>query len=315
MIGEVILEKKQWKYKIGGGVGCGTILVFIMTVGMAALCLWFHKTGNDAILLGRIILTMFAAAFVLSLYRTIFFKVLINKDGFYYQSAPGNGRYYRYSEIRRAWLSSGRETNSNTATYCNYETRDGKIVRIAITGADTDAAEYLIKRVEAVAFSEVTATEDDQRDITISGKVQGLTRIGILVCIIGIVLWLSFSLAREGLPPVSYVPATIASACALVYMIAHYLFYRIDIKRDGFYCRTNPFNGQFYKYRDIASCKLIETRRKRGSVYRAGTRKTYYLYYLVFTDRSGKEHRIQYDKSLFEREINILLARMNQGQS
>ena len=118
MIGEVILEKKQWKYKIGGGVGCGTILVFIMTVGMAALCLWFHKTGNDAILLGRIILTMFAAAFVLSLYRTIFFKVLINKDGFYYQSAPGNGRYYRYSEIRRAWLSSGRETNSNTATYC-----------------------------------------------------------------------------------------------------------------------------------------------------------------------------------------------------
>ena len=315
MIGEVILEKKQWKYKIGGGVGCGTILVFIMTVGMAALCLWFHKTGNDAILLGRIILTMFAAAFVLSLYRTIFFKVLINKDGFYYQSAPGNGRYYRYSEIRRAWLSSGRETNSNTATYCNYETRDGKIVRIAITGADTDAAEYLIERVEAVAFSEVTATEDDQRDITISGKVQGLTRIGILVCIIGIVLWLSFSLAREGLPPVSYVLAIIASACALVYMIVHYLFYRIDIKRDGFYCRTNPFNGQFYKYRDIASCKLIETRRKRGSVYRAGTRKTYYLYYLVFTDRSGKEHRIQYDKSLFEREINILLARMNQGQS
>ena len=315
MIGEVILEKKQWKYKIGGGVGCGTILVFIMTVGMAALCLWFHKTGNDAILLGRIILTMFAAAFVLSLYRTIFFKVLINKDGFYYQSAPGNGRYYRYSEIRRAWLSSGRETNSNTATYCNYETRDGKIVRIAITGADTDAAEYLIKRVEAVAFSEVTATEDDQRDITISGKVQGLTRIGILVCIIGIVLWLSFSLAREGLPPVSYVLAIIASACALVYMIVHYLFYRIDIKRDGFYCRTNPFNGQFYKYRDIASCKLIETRRKRVSVYRAGTRKTYYLYYLVFTDRSGKEHRIQYDKSLFEREINILLARMNQGQS
>lgn len=307
------MDKKQWKYKIGGGVGCGTILVFFMMVGMAALCLWFHKMGNGAILLGRIILTMFAVAFVLSLYRTIFFKVLIGKDGFFYQSAPGNGRYYRYSEIRRAWISSGRETNSNTATYCNYETRDGKTVRITITGADTDAAEYLIERVEAVAFSEVTATEDDQRDITISGKVQGVTRIAILVFIIGIVMWLSFSLAREGLPPVSYVLPIIASACALMYMIVYYLFYRIDIKRDGFYCRTSPFNGQFYKYRDIASCKLVEKHRQRGSAYRGGNRKTHYLYYLVFTDKSGKEHRIQYDKGLFEREINILLARMKQG--
>lgn len=307
------MENKQWKYKIGGNL-VGTILVFIMTVGMAALCLWFQKTGNGAILLGRIILTMFAVAFVLGLYRAIFFKVLINKDGFYHQSAPGNGRYYRYSEIRRAWISSGRETNSHEATYCNYETRDGKIVRIAITGADTDAAEYLIKRVEAVAVSNVAGTEDDMRDHTISGKVQGITRIAVLCFIIGIVMWLSHSLAQEGLPPIGYVLPVIASICALVYLVVHYLFYRIDIRRDGFYCRTNPFNGQFYKYRDITNCKEIERRRRTGSMHRHGGRRTHYLHYLIFTDKSGKEHRIQYDKGLFEREINILVSRINQSQ-
>lgn len=307
------MDQKQWKYKIGGNV-VGTILAFIMLAGMAALCLWFEKTGNGAILLGRIILLMFAVAFVLGLYRTLFFKVLIDRDGFYHQSAPGNGRYYRYSEIRRAWISSGRETNSHEATYCNYETRDGKTVRIAITGADTDAAEYLIERVEAVAALGVAET-DDMREHTISGKVQGITRIAVLCFIIGIVMWLSYSVAQEGLPPIGYVLSVIASLCALVYLVVHYLFYRIDIRRDGFYCRTNPFNGQFYKYRDIASCRVIERRRRTGSVHSHGGRRTHYLYYLIFTDKSGKEHRIQYDKGLFEREINILASRINQSQS
>lgn len=308
------MDKKQWKYRIGGNV-IGTILVFIMLVGIAALCLWFQKTGNDAIILGRIILTMFAVAFALGLYRTVFFKVLIGKDGFFHQSAPGNGRYYRYSEIRNAWLNSGRETSANTAIYCNYETRNGKTVRIAITEADTDAVNYLIKRVAAVAVRDAAEVEDDQRDYIVSGKTQGLTRIAVICFIMGIVMWLSYSLAQEGLPPISYALPTIAAFCALVYVVMHYLFYRIEVLCDGFYCRTNPFNGQFYKYRDIASCKLTEQRKRFGSAYRQGVRKTHYLHYLVFTDKSGKERRIEYDKGLFEREISILISRMKQAQS
>lgn len=309
------MDKKQWKHKIGGGVGCGTILIFFMMVGMAALCLWFHKTDNSAIILGRIILTVFAVAFVLSLYRTIFFKVLIGKDGFYYQSAPGNGRYYSYSEIRKAWISSSRETNANTAIYCNYETRDGKTVRIAITEADRDAADYLVKRVAAVVTSDATSLEDDHRDYTISGKTKGLTRIAVICFIFGIVMWLSYSLAREGMPPIDYVLPAFAVSCALAYVILHYFFYKIEIKCDGFYCRTNPFNGQFYKYRDVTNCKLIEHRKRFGSAYRRGVRQTHYLHYLIFTDKSGKERSIEYDKGLFDREINILVSRIRQSQS
>ena len=315
MIGEIALDKKQWKYKIGGGVGCGTILVFLMMVGMAALCLWFHKTGNGAIVLGRIILIVFAAAFGLSLYRTLFFKVLIDKDGFYYQSAPGNGRHYRYSEIRNAWVSSGKETNGTSTRYCQFETREGSIVRIAITEADMDAADYIVERVAAVAVNDATGMEDDHRNHIISGKTQGLTRIAVLGFIFGIVMLLSCSLHHEGLVPIGYILPAIATFCALVYFVMHYFFYKIEIKRDGFYCRTHPFNGQLYRYRDIASCKVIEKRRKSGSMHRHGVRKTHYLHYLVFTDKAGKEHRIQYDKGLFEREINILASRINQSQS
>ena len=241
------MGNKQWKYKITGNV-IGTILVFIMLVGMVALCLWFHKTDNGAIVFGRIILIIFAVAFILSLYRVLFFKVLIGKDGFFYQSAPGNGRYYRYNEIRKAWLSSGRETNANTAIYCNYETQDGKTVRIAITGADTDAANYLIKRASAVAASDGVRMEDSLQDYIISGKTQGVTRIAVMCFIFGIIMWLSYNLAKEGMPLVDDVLPLLAAFCALVYVVMHYFFYRIEIKRDGFYCRTNPFNGQFYEY-------------------------------------------------------------------
>ena len=281
------MRNKQWKYKITGNV-IGTILVFIMLVGMVALCSWFHKTGNGAIVFGRIILFIFTVASVLSLYRVIFFKVLIGKDGFFYQSAPGNGRYYSYNEIRKAWLSSGRETNANTAIYCNYETWDGKTVRIAITGADTDAANYLIKRASAVAIRDVIGMEDEQGDYIISGKAQGLTRIAVMCFIFGIIAWLSYSLAKEGMPPLDYVLPLLAAFCALVYVVMHYFFYRIEIKRDGFYCRTNPFNGQFYEYRNIVNCKVVEQRKKFGSAYRKGVRKTHYMHYLIFTDKSGK---------------------------
>lgn len=309
------LSNTQWKHKIGGSVGCGTILVFMMTAGMAALCLWFHKTGNGTIVLGRIILTIFAAAFVLSLYRTIFFKVLIGKDGFYYQSAPGNGRYFRYSEIRRAWISSGRETNARTAIYLGYETRDGKTIKISITGADTDAAEYMIERVTAVSASGAAGMEDAQGEYLINAKVQGITGMTVLCAILAIILWFSNSLAREGLPPISYALPRFTACCALAYMVMHYFFYKIEIKRDGFYCRTNPFNGRLYRYRDIADCRLVERRHRSGSARHHGTRTTHYLHYLVFTDRSGKERRIRYDRGLFEREIRILFSRMEQGQS
>ena len=34
------------------------------------------------------------------------------------------------------------------------------------------------------------------------------------------------------------------------------LFYKVIIQKDGFYCRTNPFDGRYYRYSDILDWRL-----------------------------------------------------------
>ena len=94
------MNRKKWKHKITSGL-TGVILSFIMLAIFGGLAIWFHVSQNDAIIIGRILVIFAAVAFALALYRAVFFKVLIGKDGFFYQTAPGNGRHYHYYEIRR----------------------------------------------------------------------------------------------------------------------------------------------------------------------------------------------------------------------
>ena len=88
----------------------------------------------------------------------------------------------------------------------------------------------------------------------------------------------------------------------------------IQIQKDGFYCRTNPFDGKYYQYSEITDCKLVEERKKFGYVRGRGVRETHYFYYLIFTDATNKKHKILYNKALFEREMNVLVSRIGQTQ-
>lgn len=95
---------------------------------------------------------------------------------------------------------------------------------------------------------------------------------------------------------------------AFFVLVSHNLFYKILIQKDGFYCRTNPFDGKYYKYSEISNCHLTEVVQRQGSV-RNGTRRTGYSYYFTFTDSIGKPHKILYDKALFQREMEVLMER------
>jgi len=66
------LEKQQWKYKISGSI-LSVVLSFIMLAGFGSLAIWFHLNGNGAIIIGRIIVIFAAVAFILALYRAVFF--------------------------------------------------------------------------------------------------------------------------------------------------------------------------------------------------------------------------------------------------
>ena len=92
-LGGESLKKQKWEYTITNGI-TGVIISFIMLTIFGGLALWFRLSRNGAIIIGIILVIFASLAFFLALYRTLFFRVLIDKDGFFYQTAPGNGRYY-----------------------------------------------------------------------------------------------------------------------------------------------------------------------------------------------------------------------------
>ena len=296
------MEERNWKYKITSS-WTAVIAVAITTAVSGGFTFWLY-TAHDGAFVGLGGLTAFFAIIcVLSAYGAMSFKLLVDKDGFYFRTKPGNGRYYRYREIRSMWLATDKETDLQQATYCNFETMDGKRSRFLVLDPHLDAVDYMIERVEAVGASH---EEDDRdREFVIPGKrkVGGLVVFAMLLfpVLYLIFRWTSMPLILRMIPFIAFLVPT-------VQVFSRGLFFKLKIQKDGFYCRTNPFDGRYYRYGDILDCCLVEAER--------GTRRheTYYAYYMKFTDRANRTHRVLYDKSLYEREMNELVARIERAK-
>ena len=296
------MEERNWKYKITGS-WTAVIAVAITTVVSGGFTFWLY-TAHDGAFVGLGGLTAFFAIIcVLSAYGAMSFKLLVDKDGFYFRTKPGNGRYYRYREIRSMWLATDGMTDLQQATYCNFETVEGKRTRFLVLDPQLDAVDYMIERVEAVGASH---EEDDRdREFIIPGKrkVGGLVIFAMLLfpVLYLIFRWTSMPLILRMIPFIAFLVPTVR-------VFSRGLFFKLKIQKDGFYCRTNPFDGRYYRYGDILDCCLVEAER--------GTRRheTYYAYYMKFTDRANRTHRVLYDKSLYEREMNELVARIERAK-
>ena len=296
------MEERNWKYKITSS-WTAVIAVAITTVVSGGFTFWLY-TAHDGAFVGLGGLTAFFAIIcVLSAYGAMSFKLLVDKDGFYFRTKPGNGRYYRYREIRSMWLATDGMTDLQQVTYCNFETMDGKRSRFLVLDPNLDAVDYMIERVEAVGASH---EEDDRdREFVIPGKrkVGGLVIFSMLLfpVLYLIFRWTSMPLILRMIPVAALLVPT-------VQVFSRGLFFKLKIQKDGFYCRTNPFDGRYYRYGDILDCCLVEAER--------GTRRheTYYAYYMKFTDRANRTHRVLYDKSLYEREMNELVARIERAK-
>lgn len=296
------MEERNWKYKITSS-WTAVIAVAITTAVSGGFTFWLY-TAHDGAFVGLGGLTAFFAIIcVLSAYGAMSFKLLVDQNGFYFRTKPGNGRYYRYREIRSMWLATDKETDLQQATYCNFETMDGKRSRFLVLDPNIDAVDYMIERVEAVGASH---EEDDRdREFVIPGKrkVGGLMIFAMLLfpVLYLIFRWTSMPLILRMIPFIAFLVPTVR-------VFSRGLFFKLKIQKDGFYCRTNPFDGRYYRYGDILDCCLVEAER--------GTRRheTYYAYYMKFTDRANRTHRVLYDKSLYEREMNELVARIERAK-
>lgn len=298
------MEERNWKYKITGN-WTAVIAVAITTAVFGGVAFWCRTAGNQGGLVGFGGLTAFFAIVCIRLiYAELSFRLLVDESGFYFRTTLRDGRYYRYREIRSMWLATDKETDLQQATYCNFETMDGKRSRFLVLDPQLDAVDYMIERVEAVGASR---EEDDRdREFVIPGKkkVGGLMIFAVLllpVLYLILFVWTSMPLILRMIPvAVVLIP--------VVKVFSHGLFFKLKIQKDGFYCRTNPFDGRYYRYGDILDCCLVEAER--------GTRRheTYYAYYMKFTDRANRTHRVLYDKSLYEREMDELVARIERAK-
>ena len=296
------MEERNWKYKITSN-WTAVIAVAITTVVSGGFTFWLY-TAHDGAFVGLGGLTAFFAIIcVLSAYGAMSFKLLVDKDGFYFRTKPGNGRYYRYREIRSMWLATDGITDLQQVTYCNFETMDGKRSRFLVLDPNLDAVDYMIERVEAVGDSR---EEDDRdREFVIPGK-RKVGELVIFAMLLFPVLYLIFR--WTSMPLILRMIPVAALLVPTVQVFSYGLFFKLMIQKDGFYCRTNPFDGRYYRYGDILDCCLVEAER--------GTRRheTYYAYYMKFTDRANRTHRVLYDKSLYEREMNELVARIERAK-
>ena len=84
------MKERNWKYKITGN-WFGPMVIAITTAVSGGFTFWLY-TAHDGAFVGLGGLTAFFAIIcVLSAYGAMSFKLLVDKDGFYFRTKPGNG--------------------------------------------------------------------------------------------------------------------------------------------------------------------------------------------------------------------------------
>ena len=307
------MENKQWKYKVRGRK-LPVILTVLMFVVFGGFTAWLYSTNNGAFIFTGLFSAILLALVIATVYRLAFFKVLIGKDGFYYQTGPSNGKFYNYAEVENAWLNSGEAQNRAQEDYCNIEIPGVPVIRFQFFYADEKGVNYLIKRIEATANKETAESRKEKAEYLIDGKVFGKTRMVLSIVLLIVVAIVDAVIVKTTGQMYLAIPGVVMALFILIYLINSNMFFKVKIEENGFYCRTNPFNGQYYEYAEITACKRIKkVVRTRAHYYEAAERR--YYFFFEFTDICGKTRRFAFEDPIHGHEINVLKERIETAQN
>ena len=301
------MNNNQWKYRIGTGK-MPVILSLGMTIAFGALSWWLHKTDNGAYLFGDILTAIMVVVLIVTAYRLLFYKVLIAQDGFYYQTQIGNGGFHSFENIGKAWLSKGKDHSGHDSSYCNIETSEGKTIRFIVYYSDQKAAAYLVKRVEAVSARRKDDTDERRHLYRIDGKTFGAGQLIVSLVVVAVMSFFDLPLLLKGGTETIFGLIGVGiSVYILLYSFLNYFCFLVTIEENGFYYKTTPFNGAFYRYQNIDRCWTVQKiYRRRRSANRQ------YLFYFYFTDVAGKTRRFLYSDDIFKHEIQVLKDRIKE---
>ena len=303
----------EWKYKIRSGK-LPVILTVLMFAVFGGLTAWLYNTNNGAFIFTGLFSAILLALVIATVYRLAFFKVLIGKDGFYYQTGPSNGKFYDYADVEKAWVNSGEAQNRAQEDYCNIEIPGVPVIRFQFFYADEKGVNYLIKRIEATANKETAESRKEKAEYLIDGKVFGKTRIVLSIVLLIVVAIIDAVIVKATGQMYLAVPGVVMALFILIYLINSNMFFKVKIEENGFYCRTNPFNGQYYEYAEITDCKRIKkVVRTRAHYYEAAERR--YYFFFEFTDVRGKTRKFLFEDPIHGHEINVLKERIEAVQN
>ena len=307
------MENQTWKYKIRSGK-MPVILTVIMFAVFGGLTAWLYSTDNGAFIFTGLFSAILLALVIATGYRLVFYKVLIGKEGFYYQTGPSNGKFYNYDEVEKAWLNSGEAQNRAQQDFCNVEIPGIPVIRFQFFYADEKAVNYLIKKVETSAGKAVSEGNKEKAEYLIDGKVFGKTRIIVAFVLLIIVAIIDTVIIKATGHVYLAIPGVATALFILLYLLNSNMFFRVKIDARGFYCRTNPFNGQYYEYDEITNCRRIKkVVRTRAHYYEAAERR--YYFFFEFTDVRGKTRKFAFEDPIHGHEVDVLMGRIEKTQN
>ncbi len=303
------MDETSYLYKIGSGK-LPVILSFIMSAVFGGVAFWLYRTENGAFIFLAFLFALTFLVFLLSVYRFFFYKVLIGVNGFYYRTRLGNGKHYLYSEVEKAWVSSGKSRDGLEDSYCNISFYNGAVIRFMFYATDEEAVNYLIEHSAAAKAPEAANERETYR---IDGKYLGKAQIAGGIFILIILLVMDYIMAKAFELWFLLIPGTVLAFFVLLYLILNYYCFRVEIGKDGFYCRTSPWNGKFYSYSEITSCRKV-----RRTVHRhahSGGPKTNCYFFFEFTCKDGKKRRFLFEEPIYGQEIQVLKERIKQAEN
>ena len=307
------MENQTWKYKIRSGK-MPVILTVILFAVFGGLTAWLYSTNNGAFIFTGLFSAILLALVIATGYRLVFYKVLIGKDGFYYQTGPSNGKFYNYDQVEKAWINSGEAQNRAQQDFCNVEIPGIPVIRFQFFYADEKAVNYLIKKIETSAGKAVSEGNKEKAEYLIDGKVFGKTRIVVAFVLLIIVAIIDTVIIKATGHVYLAIPGVATALFILLYLLNSNMFFRVKIDAKGFYCRTNPFNGQYYEYDEITNCRRIKkVVRTRAHYYEADERR--YYFFFEFTDVRGKTRKFAFEDPIHGHEVNVLMGRIEKTQN
>ena len=297
----------EWKHKVTARKG-PVIVCAVMFAMFASLTMWLYSVQNGACLFTGIFSGILLLLLAITTHRLMFFKVLIGQHEVFYQTNAFNGTTYPYRNLVKAWVSKGADYNGAHQAYCNLETREKGVIRFLLDDPEDPGIEYMIRQIKQAKKYPTGNQNPKDQDYIIDGKVFGKTKMVIGIVIVLIIGAFDFVLYKASGQIFMEILGIFLAGYVLVSFIVNFAFFKIHIGQDGFFYRTNPFNGRSFRYDEIAHCRLFT---KKVRIRRRGQADLpRYYYFFEFTDKTGTTRKFSYENPLHEHEVQVLKERI-----